>query len=85
MTAAELIEVLSDLDPDMPVLLSVLSRTEDGELATDLYDIGGFLVDDTDVDDGDGEAVGPGVWLVGGDEDDLEEFFTDEEGAEDEE
>lgn len=84
MTAAELIEVLSELDPDTEVLLSIVSPLEDGdtELATDLYPIGGVIPMDGDEDD---DEEGPVVWLVGGEDDDVERLFSELDEMEDEE
>jgi hypothetical protein len=85
MTAAELIEVLSELDPDTEVLLSIVSPLEDGdtELATDLYPVGGVIPMDADPDDEDED--GPCVWLVGGEDDDVERLFAELDEMDDEE
>lgn len=80
MTAAELIEVLSELDPEAEVLLAIVSRSEEDEdeLATDLYPIGGIIPLEEGEDE---EEEGPTVWLVGGEDDDVEALF---EGIEEE-
>ncbi len=80
MTAAELIEVLSELEPETEVLLAIVSRSEEDEdeLATDLYPIAGIIPLEEGEDD---EVEGPTVWLVGGEDDDVEALF---EGIEEE-
>jgi hypothetical protein len=89
MLVSELIEILKDQPQDAEVELSVVAPVsdEDDDITVDRYSIEGVLPwDDAEgapADDGgdDGEVV---IWLIGGEEKDVESFLDaiDPEGDE---
>jgi hypothetical protein len=71
----ELIEILKDYPPDTEIEMGIIAPvTDEDQIAVDRYPIEGVLPweDDHDDGDGDGEAV---LWLIGGEEDDVEAFL----------
>jgi hypothetical protein len=89
MLVSELIEILKDLPPEAEVELSVVAPVsdEDDDITVDRYSIEGVLPwDDAQGapsdDDNEGEVV---IWLIGGEEADVESFLDaiDPEGEED--
>jgi hypothetical protein len=75
----ELLEILQDYPHDLEVELAVIAPVveDDDDIAVDRYVIEGVMP----WDDDDGEFV----WLVGGEEDDVEAFINAIEDGEDEE
>jgi hypothetical protein len=84
MRVSELIEILKDQPPDAEVELAVVAPVEDDsdDITVDRYSVEGMLPW-TD-EDSDGVVI----WLVGGEEDDVDAFLDaiedDEEGDGDE-
>jgi hypothetical protein len=79
MRVHELIDILSDQPADAEVELAVIAPVEDGseDITVDRYFIDGVLPwedddDDTDGDDDEGELT---IWLVGGEEADVNAFL----------
>jgi hypothetical protein len=72
MKVAELIDILNDLDPDAVIQMVIATPVDDDDetLTVELYGIDGVLP--RRPDDEDGESV---VWLIGGDEEDVEELI----------
>ena len=79
MNVRELLEILQDYPHDLEVELAVIAPVveDDDDIAVDRYVIEGVMP----WDDDDGEFV----WLVGGEEDDVEAFINAIEEGEDEE
>ena len=78
MRVSELLEMLRDQPPDADVELAVVAPVDDAheDITVDRYTVEGMLPwndDDSDV-----------IWLVGGDDDDVEAFLDAIEQAEDE-
>ena len=74
MRVSELIEILRDHPADAEVELAVIAPvTDDAEdITVDRYALDGVLPwDDTD-DDGNDELV---IWLIGGEDDDVDTFL----------
>jgi hypothetical protein len=78
MRVHELIDILSDQPADAEVELAVIAPVEEGndDITVDRYFVDGVLPweDDEDEDDpdGDGELT---IWLVGGEEADVNAFL----------
>jgi hypothetical protein len=73
MRVSELIDMLKDQPPDAEVEMAIVAPVEDGsdDITVDRYSVEGMLPwHDEDTDDG--ELV---VWLVGGEEDDVDAFL----------
>jgi hypothetical protein len=79
----ELIEILKDYPEDTEIEMGIIAPvTDEDQIAVDRYPIEGVLPwEDDDPGDGDGEAV---LWLIGGEEDDVEAFLDAIEDDEDE-
>jgi hypothetical protein len=78
MTVGELLEVLRGHDPTTEVVMSIVApiADDDEEIVTDLFTIDAtFLWPD---DDADGEVL----WLVGGEEEDVERLLEEIESDE---
>jgi hypothetical protein len=83
----ELIEILKGYDEETEVELAIVAPVGDGddEIAVDRYPVDGVLPWDGEDADEDGEdAPGPSLWLVGGEEDDVEAFMDALEDDDDE-
>ena len=80
MRVRELIDMLSDQPPDAEVELVIVAPVVDGDpdITVDRYPVEGMLPwtdeggDGDDGDDGDGGLV---IWLVGGEEGDVDQFL----------
>jgi hypothetical protein len=77
MRVSELIDILRDQPPDAEVELAVVAPVQeaDSDITVDRYAIDGVLPwqdDDPDDPTSDGELV---VWLVGGEDDDVDTFL----------
>jgi hypothetical protein len=91
MNVRELIEILKDYPADTEIEMGIIAPvTDEDQIAVDRYPIEGVLPwEDDHPDDGDGDGDGePVLWLIGGEEDDVEAFLDaiddDEVEAEDE-
>jgi hypothetical protein len=71
MKVSELIDILQDHDPEALVELAVVAPVDDSadDITVDRYSIDGVMP--WDDEDGDGSVV----WLVGGEEDDVDQFL----------
>ena len=71
-------EILKDYPADTEIEMGIIAPVSDEEqIAVDRYPIEGVLPwedDDTDETDGDGDGE-PVLWLIGGEEDDVEAFL----------
>jgi hypothetical protein len=69
-------EILKDYPEDTEIEMGIIAPvTDQDQIAVDRYPIEGVLPwedEETDADDGDGEPV---LWLIGGEEDDVEAFL----------
>jgi hypothetical protein len=91
MNVRELIDILNDYPPDTEVELAIACAADaDEQVAVDRYPIDGVLPwDDTDDDDEDGEGGEKSgeeklvIWLVGGEEEDVDAFMDAIEDDED--
>ena len=84
MRVRELIDILSDQDPDAEVELSIVAPTDDDadDVEVDRYQVDGVLPwEDHDVDP-DSDETPFKVWLIGGETDDVERFLDAVEAAE---
>lgn len=76
MNVRELMEILKDYPEDTEIEMGIIAPvTDQDQIAVDRYPIEGVLPwedEETDGDDGDGEPV---LWLIGGEEDDVEAFL----------
>jgi hypothetical protein len=72
----ELMEILQDYPADTEIEMGIIAPvTDEDQIAVDRYPIEGVLPwEDDHPDDGDGEAE-PVLWLIGGEEDDVEAFL----------
>ncbi|MSV81903.1 MAG: hypothetical protein F2681_17070 [Actinobacteria bacterium] len=81
---SELIDMLKDQPPDAEVELAVVApvgEDEDEDITVDRYGIEGMLPwRDEDEDGNEDEVV---IWLVGGEDDDVEAFLDAIENSED--
>lgn len=84
MRVRELIDILSDQDPDAEVELSIVAPTDedDDDVEVDRYRIDGVLPWEDDDIDPDGDETPSKVWLIGGEADDVERFLDAVEGLE---
>ena len=75
MNVRELIDILNDYPPDTEVELAIACAVEkDEQIAVDRYPIDGVLPwDDNEDEDSDEEKLV--IWLVGGEEDDVDAFM----------
>jgi len=71
MRVSELIDILRDQPPDSEVELAVVAPVEDEneDITVDRYSVEGVL---PWADDGDDDVV---IWLVGGEDDDVDSFL----------
>jgi hypothetical protein len=76
MNVRELIEILKDYPEDTEIEMGIIAPvTDEDQIAVDRYPIEGVLPwedDEAAEPDGDGEPV---LWLIGGEEDDVEAFM----------
>jgi hypothetical protein len=85
MNVRELIEILKDYPEDTEIEMGIVAPvTDDDQIAVDRYPIEGVLPwEDDESADGDGAAdAEPVLWLIGGEEEDVEAFLdaiSDEE------
>ena len=81
MRVSELLEMLRDQPPDAEVELAVVAPVDETheDITVDRYTVEGMLPWNDDDSD---EIV---IWLVGGDDDDVEAFLDAIENAEDDE
>ena len=80
MRVSELIDILKDQPQDSEVELAIvapLKSEEDDDITVDRYTIEGVLPWQDDREEGDTSAEDEGVviWLVGGEEDDVDAFL----------
>jgi hypothetical protein len=70
----ELIEILKDYPEDTEIEMGIIAPvTDEDQIAVDRYPIEGVLPwEDDEASDGDGESV---LWLIGGEEEDVEAFL----------
>jgi hypothetical protein len=76
MRVSELIEMLKDQPPDAEVELAIVAPVDDDndDITVDRYSVEGMLPwqdDEPDTDNEDGLVI----WLVGGEDDDVEAFL----------
>src|SRR5216684_1378941 len=74
----ELIEILKEYPEDTEIEMGIIAPvTDEDQIAIDRYPIEGVLPwEDDHPDDGDGDNDGePVLWLIGGEEDDVEAFL----------
>jgi hypothetical protein len=71
MRVSELLDILKDHDPDAEVELAVVAPVEDDsdDITVDRYSVEGVMPWE---DDGDPTPI---VWLVGGEDDDVDAFI----------
>ena len=95
MNVRELMEILKDYPADTEIEMGIIAPvTDEDQIAVDRYPIEGVLPwEDDHPDDGDGDGE-PVLWLIGGEEDDVEAFLDaidddeiepDDEDADDDE
>jgi hypothetical protein len=72
----ELIEILKDYPADTEIEMGIIAPvTDEDQIAVDRYPIEGVLPwEDDHPGDGDGDGE-PVLWLIGGEEDDVEAFL----------
>ena len=75
MRVSELIEMLRDQSPDAEVELAIVAPVDDDkdDITVDRYSVEGMLP--WQDDDEDGNAEEPVIWLVGGEDDDVDAFL----------
>lgn len=87
MNVAELIEILRGYDPETEVEIA-LANPADGEtqIAVDRYPVDA-IVDWEDVEDEDGNPIDPTlvIWLIAGEEDDVEALIDTMQDDDDDE
>ena len=73
MRVNELIDILSDYPPEMEVELAIVAPVNESEedIAIDRYEVGGVMPWDEETPDGPESCV----WLVGGEEADVDAFL----------
>ena len=76
MRVAELIEILKDQPPDAEVELAIVAPVvdENDDITVDRYSVEGMLPWQDDEPDEDNED-GVVIWLVGGEDDDVDAFL----------
>lgn len=91
MRVSELIDMLKDQPQDAEVEMAIVApvnETDDDDITVDRYSVEGILPwqddDSDDGEDGEGEADGLVIWLVGGEDDDVDAFLDAIEQGEDE-
>lgn len=84
MRVRELIDILSDQDPDAEVELSIVAPTDenDDDVEVDRYTVDGVLPWEDDEYDAATDDTPTKVWLIGGEPDDVERFLDAVEGLE---
>jgi hypothetical protein len=78
MNVGELIEILKDYPGDTEIEMGIIAPvTEEDQIAVDRYPIEGVLPwEDDESSDADGDEDGePVLWLIGGEEEDVEAFL----------
>ena len=85
MRVSELIEMLKDQPGDAEVELAIVAPVNDEheDITVDRYSVEGMLP--WQDDDEDGQSDEPVVWLVGGEDDDVDAFLDAIEHPDDEE
>jgi hypothetical protein len=85
MRVSELIDILRDQDPESEVELAIVAPVDDDsdDITVDRYTVEGVLPWEPD-DEAD-EDEGVTVWLVGGEEEDVEAFLDAVEADDDHE
>lgn len=75
MRVSELIDMLKDQPPDAEVELAIVAPVNDEEddITVDRYSVEGMLPWQDEDDDGDADELV--IWLVGGEDDDVEAFL----------
>lgn len=72
MNVRELIDILKDYPPDTEVELAIVAPVEDDDqISVDRYQVDGVLPWEDDEEENDGLVI----WLVGGEEDDVDSFM----------
>jgi hypothetical protein len=72
MNVRELLDILKDYPPDTEVELAIVAPVEDDDqISVDRYQVDGVLPWEDDEEEGDGLVI----WLVGGEEDDVDSFM----------
>lgn len=81
MRVSELIDILRDQDPESEVELAIVAPVdeESDDITVDRYTLEGVLPWEADEDSADGAAI----WLVGGEEADVDAFLDAVEADED--
>ena len=76
MRVDELIEILKDQPPGAEVELAIVAPVadENDDITVDRYSVEGMLPWQDDEPDEDGDD-GPVIWLVGGEDDDVDAFL----------
>ena len=79
MLVQELIDILRDQPPDAEVELAIVAPVIDGDddITVDRYPVKGMLPwhDENEDGDDDGDSDELVIWLIGGEEDDVEDFL----------
>ena len=78
MNVRELVEILKDYPEDTEIEMGIIAPvTDEDQIAVDRYPIEGVLPWEDEASDGvDGDGDGEHVlWLIGGEEDDVEAFL----------
>ena len=77
MRVSELIEILRDQPPDAEVELAIVAPVvdENDDITVDRYSVEGMLPWKDDEPDDDDEEDGLVIWLVGGEDDDVDAFL----------
>lgn len=86
MLVRELIDFLHGQPGDAEIELAIIAPVTDGaeDITVDRYPIAGALPwqdDDTEDDDSDGVGEGLVIWLIGGEDDDVDQFIDAIEDA----
>ena len=84
MRVSELIDMLKDQPPDAEVELAIVAPVgddEDEDITVDRYSVEGMLPWRDEDENGDDEDIV--IWLVGGEDDDVEAFLDAIENQED--
>ena len=78
MRVSELIDMLRDQPPDAEVEIAIVAPVVEGDddITVDRYPVEGMLPWHDESEDGDDDDEGELViWLIGGEEDDVEDFL----------
>src|SRR6478735_3835701 len=83
MRVSELIDILRDQDPESEVELAIVAPVDDDsdDITLDRWTVAAVLP--WEPDDADEDDEGPVVWLVGGEDDDVEAFLDAVEDEDD--